>query len=243
MADNWIDALDERDKQLEPEPELAIKAVPSGDDFSNDDEAPGHSAAQPVTDPGKSFHLSRPVVVGSIAVVGVLGIGIASAVTLTNTLNSDDQVVAEDADKPGPVGVEAVSGETESAAADMENTQVSIGSDCSEATADDVISEDSARSAVTAFEEAYFAQDGDSVKQHVAKDSSLYKQDWDKVLKEAAPQGTTWCATMQPAEGESVDVDLKMTPPGERASVYRQTVTAELADGQWVVTNVAAREG
>lgn len=248
MAENWIDALNERDKQLEPEPELAIKAVPSGDDFNKENRR--YAAAQPVEDPGKSFQLSRPGVVASAAIVGVLGIGIASVVTLSSSFNDDEQVVAsEGTDNAKTVGVEAVSGNTESEVAASENnqdstdSQVAIGSDCSVEITPDVSSEDSPRSAVTAFEEAYFGQDSDAIKQHVAKDSSLYKQDWETVLKDAAPKGTTWCATMQPAQGNAVDVDLKMTPPDERASIYRQTVTAEQVDGQWVVAEVAAREG
>src|SRR5699024_5479284 len=155
----------------------------------------------------------------------------------------------EGTDNAKTVGVEAVSGNTEGEVAASENnqdstdSQVAIGSDCSVETTPDVSSEDSPRSAVTAFEEAYFAQDSDAIKQHVPKDSSPHTQDWETVLKAAAPKGTTGSATMQTAPGNAVHVDQKTTPTDERATTYRENPTAEQVDGQWVLAEAAARAG
>lgn len=244
MAKNWIDALDERD--VVPEPEPAIKAVPDDEEISTPELEQKDTKPSRVKDPTKGFHFTKTMVASALAIVGVVGVVGASLATLANSVgDGEEDVVAEaPAEQASTVGVEAASGAMgeEVPAEDFTDTQVSIGTDCSDDVNAEVDSENSPRSAVTAFENAYFAQDGEGVKEAVSPESGLYDRDWDEVLQEAAPEGTTWCATMPPADGDAVDVDLEMSLPHERPVVYRQTATAEQHNGEWLITEISARE-
>lgn len=245
MADSWITALDERDARPEPVPE--IKAVPT-----HDDEAERADAGPPIhevkktkgsDETGQQPRPKKTLVASGVVALALVGIVGASVITLNNSVNSSENESAPDAQAEAPVAVQA-DGEDEAmpGTSSADNEQVSIGTDCSEKTDSSVSGEDSPRSAVTAFENAYFSQDAQGVKKAVAKSSDLHKKDWEKVLKEAAPKGTAWCATMQPASGDSVNVDLKMALPDQGAKIYRQTVTATENNGQWLVSSISSRK-
>lgn len=243
MATNWIDALDERDALLDQEPEPTIKAVPNVEDSTELEAKKLPAASRRVKDPFKGFQLNKTVVASAVAIVGVVGVATASVLTLSNSVE-EEQVVAPEEQSAGTVGVEAATSEGEEVvpASLVADKKVSIGSSCSTDVVEEVAQEDSPRGAVAVFESAYFAQDSQAVKDAVSPDSHMQEQDWDKVLKEAAPEGTTWCATMPPADGDAVDVDLEMSLPHERPVVYRQTATAEQHNGEWLITEISARE-
>lgn len=99
------------------------------------------------------------------------------------------------------------------------------------------------RSTVVAFETAYYNRDARGLMETVAKDSGLAATDWDTVLDQAAPEGTTWCVTLQPPRGSSVDIDLVVTSPDGEEQTYRQRVSGRQVPGstRWQLTKIDSR--
>lgn len=99
------------------------------------------------------------------------------------------------------------------------------------------------RSTVVAFETAYYSRDARGLMETVAKDSGLAATEWDTVLDQAAPEGTTWCVTLQPTQGSSVDIDLVVTSPDGEEQTYRQRVSGRPVPGstRWQLTKIDSR--
>ena len=99
------------------------------------------------------------------------------------------------------------------------------------------------RGTVVAFETAYYNRDASALLETVAADSGLAATEWDDILDEAAPEGTTWCATLQPPKGNSVDIDLVVTSPDGDEETYRQRVSGRQIPGsqRWQLIKIDSR--
>ena len=162
----------------------------------------------------------------------MLGIGLVGAATALVLMTNDDE--------PAPVAVPA---ETPVAPP----APVGYAGQCEDASGKTPIvgGTKDLRSAVVAFEKAYYGQDTDALMETVAQDSGLAETDWETVLPEAAPEGTTWCVTIQPTkpQAKSVDIDLTVTDPNGEETMYRQRVSGKTVPGtqQWRLTKIESR--
>lgn len=190
---------------------------------------PKSAATAPKKD---SRSASKTTMVLMISAV-VLGVGLVGASTVLAFMNKQEQ--------PEPVAMPTTTEKKRPA-------PVGYAGECTDASGKTPIAASSKdlRGAVVAFEEAYYSQDSEALLETVAKDSGLAETDWDTVLPEAAPEGTTWCVTIQPAkpEARSVDIDLNVTDPDGDETTYRQRVSGKTVPGtqQWRLTKIESRQ-
>ena len=258
MSQSWFDQVDEvtddetasvvdttagiRD-DIEPDDTPTAVLRPIGGDSGDAVDLPVKPAARrrvaaprpPARELARTSTISLPTTaLMAVCVVGLGGVGVAAVVL---GMSDDEDAPAQ----PAPVNVAAASagGQADSARA------VGVAGDCA-ATASQVdIEADSSslRGAVAAFETAYYSQDADGVMDTVADGSGLSATDWDTVLPEAAPEGVSWCAVMQPESGPTVDIDLTVTDPDGDITTYPQTIRGEKTKtGSWQLVSVSARE-
>ena len=264
--DDWLDALDNKDKEKESatrKPELRALA---------DDEAPTQefesvpaadsAEEETVTKPApkkekrrrektRSIRTKRPKTqenseaskrssVLPVALgVGVLVVVAGGAMTFLaqggstgSQPGSDPQPVAEDAQVQGPQPVETTADKV-----------AEVGQLCSGNNDVDVSNEDSPRSAIVKFEQAYFKADAQGVKDSLTKNSEMQNQDWNKILPDAAPKGTKFCLTMQPAQDSTTNVELEVKKPNDsNPTLYKQKVTAKEANGTWAVHSIGRED-
>nr|WP_162933261.1 hypothetical protein [Corynebacterium lactis] len=100
------------------------------------------------------------------------------------------------------------------------------------------------RGTVVAFQTAYYNRDTHALMETVAANSGLAAAEWTSILDQAAPEGTLWCATLQPASGNVVDIDLAVTSPSGDKETYRQRVTGRQMPGstRWQLTKIDSRQ-
>lgn len=241
MASDWLNALDDKERSREREQQTAeLEAVVEHDPV--EDESVGRAPVVTKT-LDKSTRVTGGVLLGVVAVT-VVGLGSYFAFAG----DSDDTgVVADASDAGSPAeaasqNVQQSVGPETTVAAAPETSAAALGNKCEDAGLDPA-GEESIRGAVATFETAYFDRNSDALIDSLSEDSPLREQDWDKVLNEVAPDGTTWCAELAPVEqgATSVDVDLEMKTPGGKAETYTQTIHGDKTASGWVVTSVEAR--
>lgn len=239
MADDWLDELAQRDRRRRREAVRPVEEAASVESVA--------TRAEVDPDQHRRRKTTIAMTAGSVGLVAVVGFGVWG---VSSSLGNGD----EQAQQAGSTGVSQ--GPTVSAAAQHTSTAASArvdpatktvvaGPEC-DADSDEVAiedaEEDSLRQVIGDFEKAYFAHDDAGVRASVTEDSSMAKQDWKKVLPEAAPKGTTWCVTMAPVEGDQVDVDLMMAPPGKKETTYQQVVKGEKTAKGWRIDSISARK-
>ena len=146
----------------------------------------------------------------------------AAAVTTTRVAPLQDRILPED-----PETAIGVAGECR-----PQDREVEVSAE-----------EDTVRGAVARWQSAYYQQDAQTLSESIAPGSWLLENNWPAVLAEAAPEGTTWCAVMSPASGNTVDVDVMVTLPEGESTTYPQTVTGQQQpDGTWAIEDIETRE-
>lgn len=99
----------------------------------------------------------------------------------------------------------------------------------------------SLRGVVAKWQGKYYDRDT-SLTDYLTEGSWLHDQDWEEVLAEGAPEGSSWCAVMAPVKGNSVDVDVMVTFADNSSQVYQQTVTGQQdEDGTWRIDDIEIR--
>ena len=99
----------------------------------------------------------------------------------------------------------------------------------------------SLRGVVAKWQGKYYDRDT-SLTDLLTEGSWLHDQDWEEVLAEGAPEGSSWCAVMAPVKGNSVDVDVMVTFADNSSQVYQQTVTGQQdEDGTWRIDDIEIR--
>ena len=99
----------------------------------------------------------------------------------------------------------------------------------------------SLRGVVAKWQGKYYDRDT-SLTDLLTEGSWLHDQDWEEVLTEGAPEGSSWCAVMAPVKGNSVDVDVMVTFADNSSQVYQQTVTGQQdEDGTWRIDDIEIR--
>lgn len=246
MATNWFDALDEKETAVDV-PDIEDTAVLDfADDVQDEPEPDSEDEKEAETKRSgrdKSLWVVGGVVALGVVLVPVLGRGLEAVIS-----GESGKETAAVAGPTAAVSQSPVSAETEAAAA-KENGAVSladateIGTAC-EAGSDAVAEEDSVRGATAEFERAYFFRDSARLVNVTAESSPLREQDWAELLPEAAPDGTTWCASFAPIEKDAttVDLDLTMELPGEEPATYAQVVTGKQTPDGWKIVRIDARE-
>lgn len=238
MASEWIKALED---QAWEEESSTVTVVPDEgvEKLEHRDALPDKKKTKYRME---SISTSTKVLFGGLAAAAVVvvgGGGIYSALSdpsentasTTSSISTQSIVAAEE-----PASAPTV-------VAPASSSSASLGNNCS-AGGVDPSGENSIRGAVAAFETAYFARDAGVLTDAIVKSSSLHEQDWEKILPDAAPDGTKWCAQLGAVEpgATSVDMDLEMTVPGQEPAVYAQTVTGEKGPDGWLVSAVDERK-
>lgn len=262
--DDWLDALDDKDKKYskpelraltddEPQPEPDHDAVADTTPDVEDEPQPQQAAKKksvraqnkakrkparkktPDSDTKKKKSTAVPMAIACgflLVVVGVATTFLTQADHSTKQPDSAPQPVAEDAQAKGPQPVETTTDKV-----------AEVGDLCSGNSAIDVSEEDSPRAAIAEFEQAYFNADAQGVKAALSPDSEIRDQDWKKILASAAPEGTKYCLTMQPSQGETTSVELEVKKPKEdKAQLYKQKVTAKKSKGSWAVHSIGRED-
>ena len=99
----------------------------------------------------------------------------------------------------------------------------------------------SLRGVVAKWQGKYYDRDT-SLTDYLTEGSWLHDQDWEEVLAEGAPEGSSWCAVMAPVKDNSVDVDVMVTFADNSSQVYQQTVTGQQdEDGTWRIDDIEIR--
>ncbi|MGO3084479.1 hypothetical protein [Ancrocorticia populi] len=219
MADSWFESVDQ---PTAPERSNAPRARKASD---NDEVSVVASGAH---NRGKVISLVFVLIV-------VLAVSVAYLVNAANNAN-------EEAVESTPAGN---SSDTEQAVADPESV-IGVAGDCRPDPGEVSVSADdeNVRGAVAKWQKAYYSRDVAALKDSIAPGSWLLDNDWDSVLDEAAPDGTTWCAVMSPLEDpEVVDVDVTVSFADGKSETYPQRVTGVEEAGHWLIKDFETREG
>ncbi len=268
--DDWLDALNNQDKDKNSsKPELraldgANESTKAEEDVADKQpEQPVEEQPQPKKKPKavKKPKLSRPArnenkenapsepkkrgsavpIALGVAILALVGIG---ATTYLNQ-GSDSPETTEaqgETEQSSPVA-DQVEQKGPQPISDTSKEVAEVGDRCGGNNDVDVSQEDSPRAAIAKFEKAYFDADANGVKASLTKDSEMQKQDWMKILPKAAPEGTTWCLTMQPSEGDTTSVELEVKQPKEdKPTLYKQKVTAKDNHGTWAVHSIGRED-
>ncbi|MCQ9334514.1 hypothetical protein NQ042_10600 [Corynebacterium phoceense] len=244
---DWLDALDEKDKATNSKPELrALSDADHGDrgfvPVGADADKVANTGTRPSVEREASSQKRSGWVPLALAAGTFVLIGGAAVAFL-----SQSSVMSSDEEQPAPEPVAESTSTTVSASAvegpqavsASGETSLETGSLCATDDGEAISSENSPRTAIAAFEKAYFATDADGVKKALTKASEMQKQDWAKILPDAAPKGTEYCLKMKPSKGEKTSVELEVQTPGEETStVYKQLVTAKETAGTWAVDSI-----
>lgn len=153
-------------------------------------------------------------------VTGALGMVVVAACSVAYLVNGSNSNIV---DRDSVIGV---AGECE-----PEDGEVHV-------TADDA----TIRGAVAQWQSSYYSRDVETLESAIAPGSWLRDNDWESVLTEAAPDGTTWCAVMSPTTNESVDVDVMVTLPDGESVTYPQTVSGVRNGDSWLIEDITTRE-
>lgn len=202
-----------------------------------DDETKKSSASRALPPRGKSVankRNKRSWKATTVVIVGIAILGGVIAAALSALLHSEDKPTVAPA-------AQALSTASESSP----QTTVGFAGHCSSVEGKTPVPANTKnlRGAVVAFETAYYRGDPTAVVASVDDQSALATTDWKKVLAEAAPEGTTWCAIIQPDKGDVVDVDLTVTQPSGEQKTFPQTITGvKQAGDTWVVKKIEPRK-
>lgn len=240
MADDWLEALEKSNVQ-----KIKPVALPDVDEKAED--AP---KIAPVTAPTREKKTPSPrtkrtsrstmALLTTTGVLVVIGIGSLAALSYFTgqpvaSNNAHNEVaetsLAQTSEMPGTSPLKT-------------SDPASVGNACDSSTPT-VAEEKTIRGAITEFETAYFARDSERLDSSTTQASPLRKQNWDTVLAEAAPDGTTWCAELGAVDDKTttVDVDLTMTVPGKPPTTYQQRATGENTTDGWKLVALEARQG
>lgn len=202
-------------------------SLPSDDEDDYVDESESDEASKP----GVSLRKRTIVGVAALCAVAVIGGTAAWAMTSKNGDSSADTHATSDkatAHKDiDPAALVGVAGTACKPAAD--ETAIEVGTD-------------DLREAIASFETAYFNKDAPAVTAAFASSSPLSSKDWSPVITEAVPDGTTWCARMQPQVDNTVDVAVVVNKPDGESVVYEQIVTGTRNENVWKLVSFEAHE-
>lgn len=121
--------------------------------------------------------------------------------------------------------------------------QVAVAGQCKPEQGETTLStaDTSLRGVVAKWQSKYYDRDT-SLTDYLTEESWLHDQDWEKVLEEGAPEGSSWCAVMAPVKDNSVDVDVMVTFADDSSQVYQQTVTGKQDEaGTWRIDDIEIR--
>lgn len=169
------------------------------------------------------------IIIGGIIVLAVV-IAVASLWYLKSASTGDTQ--ADGAQET--VSVQATGNQDE---------QVAVAGQCEPEQDETTLStaDTSLRGVVAKWQGKYYDRDT-SLTDYLTEGSWLRDQDWEEVLAEGAPEGSSWCAVMAPVKGNSVDVDVMVTFADNSSQVYQQTVTGQQdEDGTWRIDDIEIR--
>lgn len=217
MAEDWFDVVGQ-------------PPAPDREDAPREQEVPDNDGSTKTEE--KTKHKS-PAWVTTVSALGVVIVGAGAVAYLVNDSNS---VAAEQAGDTGAVDT--------AAEVTDHDAVIGVAGECEPEDGEVEIAEDDAtiRGAVAQWQSAYYSRDVEMLESAIAADSWLLDSDWESVLTEAAPDGTSWCAVMSPTTGESVDVDVQVTFPDGDSETYPQTVSGVRDGEHWLIDDITSRE-
>lgn len=169
------------------------------------------------------------IIIGGIVVLAVL-VAVAALWYLKSASTGDKQ--ADGAQETASVQ-----------ATGNQDEQVAVAGQCEPEQDETTLStaDTSLRGVVAKWQGKYYDRDT-SLTDYLTEGSWLRDQDWEEVLAEGAPEGSSWCAVMAPVNGNSVDVDVMVTFADNSSQVYQQTVTGQQdEDGTWRIDDIEIR--
>lgn len=221
MAQDWFDVVSQ--------PPAPAREDATGPEVSDND----GKITEETTETTKNKTAAWVTAAGAL---GLVVVAAGSVAYLVNASNSSADVAEEAASVPASVdqaveitdrdSVIGVAGECE-----PEDGEVHI-------TADDA----TIRGAVAQWQSSYYSRDVEVLESAIAPGSWLLDNDWESVLTEAAPDGTTWCAVMSPTTDESVNVDVMVSFPDGESVTYPQTVSGVRDGDSWLIEDITTRE-
>lgn len=237
----WTTSPEDKEQEQTPAAAPASTAKGTKGDKPKKPPRPPKSAKQRSTGWIKPTAISLSVVLGGAALVGTV---VVAARTLgtdgqdSAPVNAQTSVAATTDVEPMETTDPREQRREELSAAES----VGVGGQCSPGS-DEVEITPSARTlraVVVAYQTEYWAHNAEGLKATLTEKSSMRDNDWDKVFA-SLDEDSSWCATMQPVTGRSVDVDLRVNTGGVD-TVYRQKVTGEEDDqGHWRIRDITQR--
>lgn len=88
--------------------------------------------------------------------------------------------------------------------------------------------------AIAAFQQAYYDHDVDGVRQVLAPNAPLQKQNWDKVFS-SLEDNMSFCVTMQPATAQGTKIPTTLTVGNK---TYEQSVSVVNNGGTWFIQEI-----
>lgn len=173
---------------------------------------------------------STIVVIGAVVLATV--VAVLALVYLMNRSGADDSV-ADGAAETDTVQQTTVN----------QDEQVAVAGQCEPEEDETTLStgDTSLRGVVAKWQGKYYDRDT-SLTEYLTEGSWLHDQDWEEVLAEGAPEGSSWCAVMAPVKENSVDVDVMVTFADNSSQVYQQTVIGKQdTDGTWRIDDIEIR--
>lgn len=215
MAEDWFDVVGQ-------------PPAPDRGDAPREQEVPDNDGSTKTKTEEKTKRPS-PAWITTVSALGVVIVGAGAVAYLVNGSNST----------AGDTG-------TVDAAAEVtdHDSVIGVAGECEPEDGEVEIAEDDAtvRGAVAQWQSAYYSRDVETLESAIVPDSWLLDNDWESVLAEAAPDGTSWCAVMSPTTDESVDVDVMVTFPDGDSETYPQTVSGTRAGAHWLIDDITSRE-
>lgn len=219
MAEDWFDMVGQ-------------PPAPDREDASRGQEVPDNDGST-TTKTKENAKRPSPAWVTTASALGLVIVGAGAVAFLVNDSNS---TAAEQAGNSAAV-------DTAAEVTDHDSV-IGVAGDCEPEDGEVEIAEDDAtvRGAVAQWQAAYYSRDVETLESAIAPDSWLLDNDWENVLAEAAPDGTSWCAVMSPTADESVDVDVMVTFPDGDSETYPQTVSGTRDGEHWLIDDITSRE-
>lgn len=214
-----------------------------GERFSEEgEEQPPKRAPKRARGGAVTIDRNTVVLVGAFALA--VGIVVATLWYLSTASASSDAAADGGEDTTAAQAAEEGDEETASVeAASNPDEQVAVAGQCEPEDDETTLStaDTSLRGVVAQWQEKYYDRDT-SLTDHLTESSWLRDQDWEQILAEGAPDGSSWCAVMGPVEDDHVDVDVMVTYADNSSQVFKQTVTgAQDADGTWLIDDIEIR--
>lgn len=207
-----------------------IEQQPSTDTEDDDVFSEDTEDETPKRERGGAVSIDRSmIIIGGIIVLAVV-IAVASLWYLKSASTGDPQ--ADGAQETATVQ-----------ATGNQDEQVAVAGQCEPEQDETTLStaDTSLRGVVAKWQGKYYDRDT-SLTDYLTEGSWLHDQDWEEVLAEGAPEGSSWCAVMAPVKGNSVDVDVMVTFADNSSQVYQQTVTGQQdEDGTWRIDDIEIR--